>query len=549
MAKKGIDVSYANGSIDWSKVKSSGVEFAILRSTFGSDLPSQIDGQFFQNAQGCVKNGIPFGTYHFAYFVNEQKAKEEADFAISKANEYKQNVKFIVLDVEEDSERYAKSMGYAPDWTACSIAFMERVKSVGYIPVLYSNYSWLKYKFNLDKLKNYKLWYAAPDASKPTYDCAIWQYSWKGKVNGIIGDVDMNYLYDNSLFSATTSTTKTSTTSTAKSNTTVDDKAKFLNTARSYIGKDGAYVCKTKLGLNYIVDWCAYSVSAIMKDCGFIGKYQGGIYGYASDNAREDNGKYGTWFLKGSQAPQPGDLIMFRYSSFINPLDKYSASHVGIVEAVNGNTITTLEGNVDATGSDWAETSTFKRKTRYLTDSSVYSFFRPNWAKTTSTTQKSTTTNTVKNTQASALKPEVTEISSSAIVNFSVKVTASDGVNIRSGASTSKSILGAVPYNTTLEVTRKTGGNGYTWGLITHNGVTGWIALDFTKKIETAVAFKKGDKVKVKSGAVVYETNESLSSFVYKTIFQIIEISGNRAVIGINGQVTTSIDKKYLTKV
>ena len=80
-------------------------------------------------------------------------------------------------------------------------------------------------------------------------------------------------------------------------------------------------------------------------------------------------------------------------ASFINPLDKYSASHVGIVEAVNGNTITTLEGNVDATGSDWAETSTFKRKTRYLTDSSVYSFYRFNWETPTTSTTAPTAAN------------------------------------------------------------------------------------------------------------------------------------------------------------
>lgn len=173
---------------------------------------------------------------------------------------------------------------------------------------------------------------------------------------------------------------------------TVNDRDKFLSMARTYAERkvNGCFVCKTKLGLPAVVDWCAYAVSAIMKDCGFIGKYQGDIYGYASDNAREDNGKYGTWFLKGSQAPQPGDLIMFRYSNFINPLDKYSASHVGIVEAVAGNTITTLEGNVDG-NADWAKTSLFKRKTRYLTDSSVYSFYRFNWK--TPTTSTTTPTN------------------------------------------------------------------------------------------------------------------------------------------------------------
>jgi GH25 family lysozyme M1 (1,4-beta-N-acetylmuramidase) len=271
MAKKGIDVSYANGNIDWSKVKGSGIEFAILRSTFGSESPSQIDSQYFQNAQGCVKNNIPFATYHFAYFVNEQTAKDEADFAIKKANEYKNYIKFIVLDVEEDSVRYAKNMGYNPDWTACSVAFMERVKNAGYIPVLYSNYSWLKNIFNYNKLKNYKLWYAAPDVNKPAFDCAIWQYSWKGKVNGISGDVDMNYLYDDSLFATKTTITKTSTLQTAtnssKSSINIDvnykvyANNKWLPTVKNttdYAGLEnksiyGVYAKPTKGHLKYRV--------------------------------------------------------------------------------------------------------------------------------------------------------------------------------------------------------------------------------------------------------------------------------------------------------
>ena len=172
------------------------------------------------------------------------------------------------------------------------------------------------------------------------------------------------------------------------------DREKFLQTARGYIGKTGKDICLTKLHLGMVVDWCAYSISAIMKDCGFIGKYQGAIYGFASDAAREDSGKFGTWFRKGEKTPQPGDYIMFRYSSFLNPLDKYSASHVGIVESVKGNVLTTLEGNVDGWGSDWAGTSSYKRKTRYLSSSDVYSFYRPRWQgddKTTGTGSASKT--------------------------------------------------------------------------------------------------------------------------------------------------------------
>lgn len=157
------------------------------------------------------------------------------------------------------------------------------------------------------------------------------------------------------------------------------DREKFLQQARTYIGVDGEFVCGEKLGIGFVCDWCAYSISSIMKDCGFIGKYQGDIYGFASDAAREDDGIYGEWFLKGERKIQPGDYIMFRYYYFLEPLDKYSASHVGIVESVNGDVITTLEGNVDGYGYDWAGTSGFKRKTRYLSSPDVYAFYRPYW--------------------------------------------------------------------------------------------------------------------------------------------------------------------------
>lgn len=167
------------------------------------------------------------------------------------------------------------------------------------------------------------------------------------------------------------------------------DREKVLSTARSFIGKTGKDICLDELHLGLICDWCAYSISAIMKRCGFIGKYQGGIYGYASDAAREDDGKLGTWFRKGEKTPQPGDYIMFRYASFTNPIDKFSASHVGIVEAVNGNTLTTLEGNVDGKGSDWAGTSVYKRKTRYLSNPDVYAFYRPKWQGESKTTGSS----------------------------------------------------------------------------------------------------------------------------------------------------------------
>lgn len=90
----------------------------------------------------------------------------------------------------------------------------------------------------------------------------------------------------------------------------------------------------------------------------------------------------------------------------------------------------------------------------------------------------SQTTSTAKNKSV-----EIYQINSSAKVDFAVKVTASDGLNIRQGASTKKKILGAVPYETTLKITNQTSGSGYTWGLTEYDGVKGWVALDYTRKI------------------------------------------------------------------
>ena len=173
-------------------------------------MPSQTDNRFYANAQGCVQNNLPFATYHFAYFINEQKARDEADFAVRLANEYKQYVKFIVLDIEEDTEAYAIRVGAKPNWTNCVIAFMKRIKEKGYIPVLYCNQNWLVNKLDYNKIKDYKLWYVAIGVDSPKYNPVLWQYSWKGKVNGINGDVDMDYCYDSTLFTTNQKSTSTS---------------------------------------------------------------------------------------------------------------------------------------------------------------------------------------------------------------------------------------------------------------------------------------------------------------------------------------------------
>jgi len=252
------------------------------------------------------------------------------------------------------------------------------------------------------------------------------------------------------------------------------DKEKFLNTAVSYIGKNGDFVCNTKLYLNMVVDWCAFAVCSIMNDCGFVGTYINEITGGAGTVPRYSDKKYGTWFRKGEMPVQSGDLFFLRYADYPNN-DKYFCDHIGIVENINGNVITTLEGNVDGTYGNFAKTSSFKRKTRFLSDKNVYAFYRPFWK-----SEKSTATSSKK-------EIEIYQLNSSKKVDYSVKVTASDGLNIRQGAGLSYKILGTVPCNSFVKVTNYTSGGNHKWGLIEYNGVKGWIALTYTANISKTV--------------------------------------------------------------
>ena len=65
-SKKGIDVSYAQGNINFDKINKSQVEFAIVRSSFGWES-GQKDNQFDRNIKGFQAKGIPCGAYHYSY--------------------------------------------------------------------------------------------------------------------------------------------------------------------------------------------------------------------------------------------------------------------------------------------------------------------------------------------------------------------------------------------------------------------------------------------------------------------------------------------------
>ena len=187
---KGIDVSYAQGAIDWQKVKASGVEFAMLRASRGpvsSTRPASEDTTFKRNITEAAEAGIKVGVYHYLYAHTVSEAKQEAKFFIKTISPY-QITYPVVLDVEEQSQANLGKNAL----TKIVKAFLDEVNAAGYYGMLYSNKSWLTTYLDMSKLTGYEVWLAQWN-TVPTYtgDFGMWQYTCKGIVSGIDGYVDL----------------------------------------------------------------------------------------------------------------------------------------------------------------------------------------------------------------------------------------------------------------------------------------------------------------------------------------------------------------------
>ena len=186
----GIDVSEWQRGVDWKEVKDEGVEFAILRCGFGRHS-HQVDSYFEENYKNAKAAGMPVGTYHYSYATTVEKAEQEADFCLSllKGKQFEYPIAFDI----EDSTQTSLSMKQISDIIR---AFCTKLEKAGYYVVLYSYKSFLESKVDADCKKRFDVW-LAHFVEKTTYkgQYGMWQYSSKGKVNGVNGNVDMNTAY------------------------------------------------------------------------------------------------------------------------------------------------------------------------------------------------------------------------------------------------------------------------------------------------------------------------------------------------------------------
>lgn len=198
MNKKGIDISYWQGNVNFKSVKNDGIDFVIFRQGYGTS----IDNKFLTYVKGAKTAKLDIhGVYHFSYATTEKEAQAQAKACIKNIEKAGLDKNIIIFyDFEYDSVAQAKKKGINLGKKQCILltnAFCQYVESQGYKAGVYANLDYTKNMYDSATLKKYIFWLAQyNDGETPTYKCLYHQYSSKGTVRGISGNVDMNYYYE-----------------------------------------------------------------------------------------------------------------------------------------------------------------------------------------------------------------------------------------------------------------------------------------------------------------------------------------------------------------
>ena len=188
--KKGIDVSRYQGEIDWEKVKASDIDFVVIRCGVGENLTVQDDPYWEKNVEACERLGIPYGVYLYSYASTVSKAQSEAAHVLRLILGHHLSYP-VYYDLEDNSyTRNLTPAGYGQiAKTFCTI-----IEKAGYQTGIHSYANWFQTKLTDSYFSTKEQW-VAEYKSVRTYSgpVRIWQCTDSGRVDGINGNVDINF--------------------------------------------------------------------------------------------------------------------------------------------------------------------------------------------------------------------------------------------------------------------------------------------------------------------------------------------------------------------
>lgn len=190
----GIDVSSHQSSVDWAQVKAAGIEFVMIRVGYrgygtGEIRPDRLAAEHYAGARAA---GLKVGAYFFSQAITVHEAVAEADYALQMIRDWELEMP-LVFDWEPMGSDARTAGMDARLLTDCARAFCRMVRREGYTPMVYFNLSLSRELLYLEELTDFDWWLARyGEAMDFDYRVTMWQYTSKGMVPGIEGNVDLN---------------------------------------------------------------------------------------------------------------------------------------------------------------------------------------------------------------------------------------------------------------------------------------------------------------------------------------------------------------------
>lgn len=194
----GIDVSKWEETINWTKVKNAGVDYAIIRVGGRGTSSGALyeDPMFDTYIEDAIRVGMPVGVYIYSQALTVEEAEAEANFVLERIQDYQISLP-VVMDYEfygNDGRLYNANLSKA-EMTRNALAFCETISNAGYQPMLYANKSFLTDNIYADQIEDVALVWLAHYTTSTSYSGQYtqWQYSDSGTVSGIETNVDCNF--------------------------------------------------------------------------------------------------------------------------------------------------------------------------------------------------------------------------------------------------------------------------------------------------------------------------------------------------------------------
>lgn len=191
----GVDVSAYQGRIDWDRVARSGIKFAIVRLGYrGYGSGKLVEDEYVQrNLKGAREAGLQVGAYFFSQALNEKEVDEEIAFMRKTLGDFYLDMPLILdWEVPTDTARTAK-LTDPRVLTDMQLHFCREVSKLGFQPMIYFNWRQSERIYFLSELEEFPFWLALyQDRMTYPWKIEMWQWTDKGKVDGIDGPVDVN---------------------------------------------------------------------------------------------------------------------------------------------------------------------------------------------------------------------------------------------------------------------------------------------------------------------------------------------------------------------